>query len=329
MWYAFMKMEKVDVMDESFIIDWVGKDVKFIAKYIDEKIIPNYDGDFHSLNAIVDEIIFHIKAISDAFCLIFGYSASIYDIMQAERSDPEIHDILYGHIDPTMQPKEMEETLASLNDRLMDRFAHSDSDLRPLLLSGKNISSNQFKEIFLRIGFKADISNRTIPWFIDSNLLITGIDTPAAFYILAQSGRSALMNTKLSMSKPGALSKKMNNSATSIILRHDHEHCDSTRPVHYFIEDEDFLKLLDKRWYYDDEGHLQLLNCDRDKHLIGKTLGFRSPCTCNSKDGICELCYGTLFDINDDLFSQGSLAAKHTLRGVEYSSAMFHNLVAA
>lgn len=312
MWYAFMKMDKVEIMDESFIIDWRNKPVKFIASYIDEKVIPNYEGDFHSLNAICDEIVYHVKAISDAFCMIFGYSASIYDIMKAEEADPEIHEILYGHIDPSLQPREMEQLLAEKNRKLMDAFGRSNSDLVPLLKSGKNLSDNQFKEIFLRIGFKSDISNRTIPWFIDSNLLITGIDTPAAFYILAESGRKALMNTKLSMSKPGALSKKMNHNATPIVLRKDHQHCNSTRPIYYTIEDETFLQMLDKRWYYDEAGHLKLLNAKTDSHLIGKRLGFRSPCTCNSKEGVCELCYGTLFDINDDLFSQGSLAAKPT-----------------
>ena len=309
MWYAYMKMECVDIMDESFIIDWKDKDVNFIGDWIDNKIIPYHTGDFHELNAIVDEIIFHIKAISDAFCLLFGYSASIYDIMKAERENPEIHDILYGEIDPNLQPKDMEDKLNDLNKRLIDAFGKSDSDLRPLLKAGKNISANQFREIFLRIGFKADISNRTIPWFIDSNLLITGIDTPAAFYIDAQSGRKALMDMKLSMSKPGALSKKMNHNSTPMVLRHDHEHCDSTRPVYYFIEDDLFLKMLDKRWYYDEQGNLKMLDYLKDKDLIGKKVGFRSPCTCTSKDGVCELCYGGLFDMNSDLFSQGSLAA--------------------
>lgn len=308
-WYAYMKMECVDILDDSFIIDWKDKDVNFIGDWIDNRIIPYHHGDFHELNTIVDEIIYHIKAISDAFCLLFGYSASIYDIMQAERANPEIHDILYGEIDPTLQPKELEDKLNDLNKKLIKAFGESDSDLRPLLKAGKNISANQFREIFLRIGFKADISNRTIPWFIDSNLLITGIDTPAAFYILAESGRKALMDMKLSMSKPGALSKKMNHNTTLVTLRHDHEHCDSTRPVHYYIEDDDFLRMLDKRWYYDESGKLRQLNYEKDKHMIGHTYGFRSPCTCTSKDGVCELCYGGLFDINSDLFSQGSLAA--------------------
>lgn len=309
MWYAYMKMECVDIMDDSFIIDWKDKDVNFIGDWIDERIIPYHHGDFHELNTIVDEIVFHIKAISDAFCLIFGYSASIYDIMQAERDNPEIHDILYGEIDPTLQPKELEDKLNDLNKKLIKAFGESDSDLRPLLKAGKNISANQFREIFLRIGFKADISNRTIPWFIDSNLLISGINTPAAFYILAESGRKALMDMKLSMSKPGALSKKMNHNTTPIVLRHDHEHCDSTRPIYYYIEDEDFLRLLDKRYYYDEDGSLKLLDYKRDKHMIGHTYGFRSPCTCTSKEGICELCYGDLFDMNSDLFSQGAFAA--------------------
>ena len=319
-WYAYMKMECVDILDDSFIIDWKDKDVNFIGDWIDNRIIPYHHGDFHELNTIVDEIIYHIKAISDAFCLIFGYSASIYDIMQAERANPEIHDILYGEIDPTLQPKELEDKLNEVNKKLIDAFGKSDSDLRPLLKAGKNISANQFREIFLRIGFKADISNRTIPWFIDSNLLITGIDTPAAFYILAESGRKALMDMKLSMSKPGALSKKMNHNTTPVTLRHDHEHCDSTRPVYYYIEDDEFLKLLDKRYYYDEDGTLKLLDYQKDKHMIGHTYGFRSPCTCNSKEGICELCYGALFDMNSDLFSQGSLAAKRSYQ-VRYKVA--------
>ena len=310
MWYAFMKMDRVEILNDDYIIDWKGKPISYIADYIDTMIIPNdVDGDFHSRNAICDEIVHHVKAISTAICMILGFSASIYDIMKAEEADPEIHEILYEHIDPTLQPKDMEALLAEKNGRLMKAFMRSDSDLTPLLCSGNNLSKDQCREIFLRIGFKADMTNRTVPFFIDKNLLITGIDSPSAFYIIAGSGRKALMDAKLSMAKPGALSKKMNHNTTPILLRHDHEHCNSTRPVYYTIEDQDFLNLLDKRYYYDEDGKLKLLNANTDQHLIGKRLGFRSPCTCNSKEGICDLCYGALFNINDDLFSQGSLAA--------------------
>ena len=69
------------------------------------------------------------------------------------------------------------------------------------------------------------------------------------------------------------------------------------------------LKMLNGRYYYDAHGDLHLLNYDTDKDLIGKTLRFRSPVTCNSKEGVCKLCYGHLFDINITLNSAGALAA--------------------
>lgn len=316
LWYAFMKLECVEVMNEEFIMDWKGKKAEDIAKYVDRFIIPYedvyQDEGFHTVNAIVDDIIYNIKAISDAFCLIFGYSASIWDIMQAEESIPEIHELMYAEIDPTLQPKEMEDLLRQKNERLIELFSSIDTDLRPLLQSGKNISSNQFKEIFLRTGFKADLSSRTIPWYLDMNLLRTGLWLPSYFFIIAMSGRKAQMDSKLKMSKPGALSKKMNHSATPVILREDNEICDSTRPVSYTIEDETFLRMLDKRNYYDDDdgGKMKTLDGWKDTHLIGKKIRFRSPCTCTSKNGICRACYGELFNINKDLFSQGSLAAK-------------------
>ena len=51
------------------------------------------------------------------------------------------------------------------------------------------------------------------------------------------------------------------------------------------------------------------VNYKKDKDLIGKMVNFASPCTCNSKEGICKKCYGELFNINKDLFSVGSYAA--------------------
>lgn len=309
-WYAYMKMERTDLLDESRIVDWKDKSVQDIGDIIDNQIIPAYDGDFHALNAIIDEIIFHIRAISDTFCLIFGYSASIWDIWQAEKANPEIHDLMYGEFDSTRQAKEIEDDLNDMTMRLIRAFGESDSDLKPLIKSGKNLTPAQVKEIFLHVGYKADISSRTIPWFIESNLLRTGINTPAGFYTGAAGGRKALMDMKLSMSKPGALSKKMNNNATTVMLRKDHETCNSTRPVYYRIKNETFLKLLDGRTYFDERGEKHVLNGFTDVDLIGKVVGFKSPCTCTSVGGICRECYGErLFDINDDLFSQGSFAA--------------------
>lgn len=309
LWYAYVDMECTDIMDESFIMDWHNKNMKDIGNFIDTNILPYHDGDFHSKNKVVDEIWYHITAIAKAFCLLMGYGISSWDIMQAEKENPRIHELLYESPDLSMQPKEMEEYMNSRTKELIKLFGEADSDLRPLLLSGKNISEKQFREIFLHIGYKSDFSARTIPWLVEANIAITGINKPSYLLIDAFGGRNAIMNTKLSMSKPGALSKKLNAATTSVRLREDYEDCHSTRPIYYVVKDDTILRMLDKRYYYDERGNLKLLDYRKDKHLIGKTIPVRSPVTCASKDGICHICYGELFDINKDLYSAGALAA--------------------
>lgn len=98
-------------------------------------------------------------------------------------------------------------------------------------------------------------------------------------------------------------------STSPSYLRSDYEECNSYHTITYEIKDNTMLKLLDQRYYYDERGNLKLLRYPNDKHLIGKLVRFTSPCTCNSKEGICKKCYGELFEINKDLFSVGSYAA--------------------
>src|SRR5574344_743718 len=62
-----------------------------------------------------------------------------------------------------------------------------------------------------------------------------------------------------------------------------------------------------------------------DTHLIGKTIYLRTPATCNG-DKICQVCYGELSHINNDInigvlgattmssrFTQNILSSKHSL----------------
>jgi hypothetical protein len=109
--------------------------------------------------------------------------------------------------------------------------------------------------------------------------------------------------------KPGYFGKLTSQNSTASILRQDNEICDSIATVDYLINDDNFLSLLDGRYYYDEVGEMKLLDYKKDKKLIGKKVRFRSPATCNSKEGICKYCYGKLYDINKDLFSIGALSA--------------------
>ena len=111
------------------------------------------------------------------------------------------------------------------------------------------------------------------------------------------------------MGQPGAFSKKLTYNSVTSTLREDYEMCDTIATVDYHIKDDQFLKLLNGRYYYDARGNMLLLDYENDKHLIGKIVRFRSPATCNSEDGVCKYCYGHMFDINKGMASAGALAS--------------------
>lgn len=311
LWYPLMEIERVDILDQSFIFDFSQSNtISAIVDYLDNRVFPLAENDFHSKNKIVDEVWHNIRAIANSFCLLMGMSISMYDIWQTEKNNPEISEIIFGKIDPNLQPTEIEKELDRRAERLIELFSETDCDLKPLLVSGKNISKGQFKEMFVKIGMKSDINGNTIPLLLDTNLVVGGLNKPSYQYIEAGSARKSLIMTKQKMGDPGAFSKRINMLATSPSrLRDDFEDCNSIAYVSYDIKNETILKLLDQRYYYDEKGNLKLLRYPRDKHLIGKVVNFTSPCTCNSKNGICHKCYGGLFEMNQDLFSVGSYAA--------------------
>lgn len=309
LWYGFLVADAVDVMDESFILDFAVHRYEDIVNYIDTKIFDMLDIDIDTKGKIVDEIAFNIAATSRAFEDILGLGLSVYNLIQTAKQYPIIDEILHEPIDTTLQPNEIESILSDRTDVIMDALSHCDNDLRPLIVSGKNVSKGQFKEIVVRIGMKADIEGHIIPYVADCNLLVNGLKDPGAFYISAKSGRKSSIFSKLCMGEPGAFSKKVCINSTSAQLRKDYQMCDSEVPVSYTIESEEFLRILDKRYYYDDDGNMKLLDGRKDTDLIGKTIKFRSPCTCTSTEGVCKYCYGELYEINKDLFSAGCYAA--------------------
>ena len=71
------------------------------------------------------------------------------------------------------------------------------------------------------------------------------------------------------------------------------EDCGSVNPIPITI-DECMLEMMDGRWYKTskDSIHEKIFSKD-DVDLLGKTLWFRSPCTCNLNEDVCHKCYGT------------------------------------
>ena len=310
-WQPLITVDAVHLLDESWIFDLSRFNSKTLMEYINEKILPVYNTDYATKNAMVDDLYNYIISISHAFCLLMGMGISLYDLHQLELRDPEVSHLMRDSVDQDLEPHEVETILNERNKKLIDHLVQDPlgNDYKPFFASGTGLKEAQFREYIVRIGFKADINGNTIPILIDNNFLLHGLTKPSFVYLNALSGRKALILTKLSMGKPGSFAKKLSYSSISSILRDDYEACDSIGGIDYNIKDEQFLAMLNGRYYYDKNGEMKLLDSKKDKDLIGKTLRFRSPITCNSKEGVCKYCYGHLFDMNQSMFSAGTLAA--------------------
>jgi hypothetical protein len=310
-WRPLIDVDKVELLDESWIFDFSKFNANTLMDYINEKLLPEYDTDFASKNVMVDELYHNIISISHAFCLLMGMGVSLYDLHQLELRNPEVRSLMRDSVDQSLSPHEIEQELNARNKRLIQLLIEDPigNDYKPFFASGTALKEAQFREYIVRIGFKADINGNTVPIFIDNNFLIHGLNKPSYIYLNALSGRKSLILSKLSMGGPGAFSRKLVYQAMTSTLREGYESCDSIATVDYHINDETFLKLLHGRYYYDARGEMKLLNYKKDKDLIGKVVRFRSPATCSSHDGVCKYCYGHLFEINKEMNSAGALAA--------------------
>lgn len=309
-WYGFMDMGRSDLLTEKYLIDPSIMDIGNVTKWIDENIVAQHPGDILSKNKTIDEIRHNQAAIAKAFSLQMALNVSIRDVIIAAEENPRINELIHYRLDEKMQPSDIEAQISKDAKEMVSLFKQSNTGYAPLLRAGKNLSEGQFREIMMVIALKSNINGQPIPVVVNTNFLVDGLYKPSYIYTSAQGARKALILSKKYMSVPGAFSKKINLASTSAsILRQDNEPCDSVAYVEYEIINKNFLKLLDRRYYYDEMGVMKELHYEEDEDLIGKKIRFRSPCTCNSKDGVCKYCYGSLYDINKDLFSAGSFAA--------------------
>lgn len=311
-WKPLIDIDKVELLDESFIFDLAKFDTGTLMEYINTKLLPIHDGDFASKNSMVNDICHSIINISHAFCLLMGLGVSLYDLHQIEVRNPEAARLMHDSVDQTLEPDEIENELTRRTNDLIDIIIHDSclNDLKPLFASGSGMKKPQFREFCVKIGFKADLSGNTIPMLINSSFLMDGLNTPSQYYINALSGRKAAILGKISIGRPGAFAKKLSQVSAPVgYLRKDYENCDSITTIHYHIINDGFLKMLNGRYYYGADGNLHAVNWATDKDLIGKVLEFKSPITCTSDEGVCRYCYGDLFEVNNSMTSPGVLAS--------------------
>ena len=198
-WQPLIMVDAVDQLNESWIFDLSTFNSKTLMDYINNRILPIYDTDYASKNAMVDELYNYIISISHSFCLLMGMGISLYDLHQLELRDPVVSHLMRDSVDQSLEPHEIENILTERNKELIDHLVNDPigNDYKPFFASGTGLKEAQFREYIVRIGFKADINGNTVPILIDNNFLLHGLTKPSFVYLNALSGRKALILTKL------------------------------------------------------------------------------------------------------------------------------------
>lgn len=316
MWHAFAATDSSDIMDESYIYNFLGKSMEEIVDYYDEMYVGRIQIDSATMSTIIDEWVYNVTTVAKYCSILAGGGLSVLNIYKTATKYPEMREIMCSKAPESLQPHELEVYLKERTERLVDIIKNSDCDLAPIFNAGKIMSMGQFQEVMVMIGYKGDLYGNVIPYPIRANIFVDGYTKPSYFIIDAKGGRKAQVDQKINMTDPGVHAKRVSNNTASIMLKNDYDMCDTTTFVTYGIRDATWLTLLNGRYYYDDmdldeneKPKLKCVNYKTDTHLIGRELKFRSPCTCNAKNGyICKYCYGELFDNNKDLASAGAYA---------------------
>lgn len=302
-----------------------------IKDYIDSFFLDKYRTNFNNifLNNIIDDTLFSFLYI-DNFGLYLMNTLNHEDTIELMKTNPRFKELL--HLDLSNTPmdeiknKGMEATM-----EVADIIKNSDHCLSYSLKAQEATSIKQFKEVYVHIGNKGNGQGSLFGATINQSFINGGLNNPVYQIMESSTGRIAQIISKTNVGSSGSFARilGLNNMDTTINRDPDYD-CHTRHFVRITITSEKLLKQFNNRYYrLNPRGMEYKLSYRKDKHLIGKTLYFRSPITCSSfakGRGICHKCYGELAHTNKDinpgkiaaeilsaLYTQKMLSAKHLL----------------
>lgn len=295
------------------LIDTRAITKKYIKNYFNMLIKEHsIDIDFITLNNLIDETIYKLKYI-DEFAMYLANTVNFRDTLDLMEKFPEFNESI--HADLTGVPIEDVKSVGMDYTQTQIKYIKAnDHCLRDSFISGEAISPKQFKEVSVNIGTKPDGHGGVFPYIINKSFMNGGVSEPESYVIDSSVGRTAQILQKMNVGTSGAFARLLETNNLDTFFNMDPNYaCDTKNFIQVFIKDASWLGMYDKRYYkYDPDGPDYLLDKDRDTHLIGQTLYFRSPITCASYSrghGICRKCYGNLYFVNRDI-NPGKIAAE-------------------
>ena len=290
------------------------------------------DIDFDDLREVIGETINEMSDISGELNVLAGNSISFYDFVRLSVEDPEAKAIFNQEIGKKMEFNEIEDQFNKLGKTIEKLFKQrKDTELYPFVVSETGINRKQLTQAIGFIGLKPDIDGTVIPVAIGDNYL-NGLKSLENYYINSKGTRKALITNSQMVRRSGYLTRKLSLSMVDRFHDNNFQDCKTEHLVYFNVKDQDKLDQIEGRHYHeinDSREKISELKTIKttDTHLIGKTIGLRSPVTCAGEKHVCKTCYGSeLSEINRDLntglvavlfltnpLTQKLLSAKHLL----------------
>lgn len=323
--------DPIDSLKLVFFDDVTRKSIK---KWLDQIFVKKFRTvlPFKDLNNYIDDVFNAFHAFSN-YQLYLANTVNLEDTLELMNQYPEFNDTI--HLDMShVALEDVKEEGMKATRKQIEYIKNSNHCLRDSFRTGEAISPKQYKEVQANIGTKPDGRGSVYPYIINTSFINGGLNTIESSTIESSVGRVAQILQKTNVGTSGAFARLLGLNNIDTTLHPDPQYtCNTKNYQEVYIRDETVLKMYDLRYYKTHKkGLLMLLDADRDKHLIGQTLLFRSPMTCASfaaGRGICYKCYGDLAYVNREInigkiaaellssrFTQILLSAKHLLESL-------------
>lgn len=295
------------------------EDYEVIDKQIDKKTLSDVLNHI-ALNYPTDvtmTVLDNIKKLGFEISTKEGFTLSLKDLYQEE----------FEKFTHTLEDDitKIDKNLKKINDNKKIQEKLKKLPFYVYIKSGARGSIEQLKQMIVSRGYVADSNNKIVPKLIRSNL-VCGLNEEE-FFTSSYGTRKGLLDTALTVSQSGYLSRQLIYSTINMELDEKLEDCKSEDYLTLFIGIKDNLGELDLelsekiaksflwRYFIGPDGKKHLITTKNYKELIGKKINLRSPIYCNGKK-ICKTCYGNMAKSNILHSDQIGLIASQALSEV-------------
>lgn len=310
-----------------------SKLISILTELVDSKI-----NNLISKNKNLDEISNILGKINEMFCELadsYGFVSantfSLYDILSFSKRNKKFKDMINIKLDPNKKMEDIEIYLNTKRKELIDIFKKDKyNNIYPFLRSGTCINEIQLAQLFVGVGPRSTASKIVMQYPITRNML-HGLTDAAEAFVESVTTRNALLVKFTAVPKSGYLSKIVNTEAMDTYINKNIVDCNSKNYLTITIKNKSWLKIFKDKYYLTEKG-LEILS-DKDEHLIGETLRFRTiiACALHPSEGICKTCFGNKWkrvrdirvgglpaiEVNNPVSNAG-MSLKHKLFTVSY-----------